>query len=139
MHKISAGKTHRLLLLVQYKSSAILKKALRVQEEMLRKYTLKLFKGQVPFCGRKWRQGNMRTITQVYLELRPQLREEWLAGGEVEGRVEESAQVEAAGRSIVGWGLGRRYKDVLYGGRLEGDGVDDPQRDWFRREIERMA
>lgn len=139
MHKISAGKTHRLLLLVQYKSSAILKKALKVQEPNLRKYTLKLFKGQVPFCGRKWRQGNMRVITQVYLELRPQLREEWLSGGEVEGRVEESGAVEAAGRSIVGWGLGRRYKDVLHGGRLEGDGEDEPSRDFFRRELERMA
>ena len=76
----------------------------------------------------------MRVITQVYLELRPQLREEWLSGGEVESRVEESGAVEIAGRSIVGWGLGRRYKDVLRGGRLEGDGEDEPSRDFFRRE-----
>lgn len=139
MHKITSSKTHRLLLLVQYKSSAILKKALKVQEPHLRKYTLKLFKGQVPFCGRKWRQGNMRVITQVYLELRPQLREEWLSGGEVEGRVEESGSVEVSGRSLVGWGLGRRYKSVINGGRLEGDSEEEPQRDFFRRELERMA
>ena len=58
----------------------------------------------------------MRVITQVYLELRPQLREEWLSGGEVEGRVEESGSVEVSGRSLVGWGLGRRYKSVINGG-----------------------
>ncbi len=139
MHKITDGKTHRLLLLVQYKSSAILRKALKVPDPMLKKYTLKLFKGQVPFCGRKWRQGNMRVITQVYLDLRPQLRDEWLSGGEIERGVEESQGVEQAGRALVGWGLGRRYKDILRGRKVGATGEEEVERDWFHRELEKMS
>lgn len=142
MHKITHRKTHRLLLMVQYKSSVILKKSLKVPQSELRKYTLKLFKGQVPFCGRKWRQGNMKVITSVYLELRPELRDEWLAGGEVERGVEESAAVEGACRAVVGWGLRRRYKNILRGKDV-GFGAEEDEaggiRDYFRKELERMA
>lgn len=142
MHKITHRKTHRLLLMVQFKSSVILKKALKVPQPELRKYTLKLFKGQVPFCGRKWRQGNMKVITSVYLELRPELRDEWLAGGEVERGVEESAAVEGACRAVVGWGLRRRYKNILRGQDI-GFGVEEDEaggvRDYFRKALERMA
>lgn len=57
MQKVCKSKAHRNLLMVQYKSSTILKKALKVPQDDLRLYTLKLFKGQVPYCGRKWRQS----------------------------------------------------------------------------------
>lgn len=57
MQKICKGKPHRNLMLVQYKSSTLLKKPLKVPQEEMRLYSLKLYKGQVPFCGRKWRQS----------------------------------------------------------------------------------
>lgn len=71
---LSKRKTHRIMLLVQYKSSvsilkyqlfipnyinpfgkAILKRILKVSHPVLELYTLKVLKSQVPYLGRKWR------------------------------------------------------------------------------------
>jgi hypothetical protein len=69
---------------------------------MLQLHVLKLIKSQVPYCGRKWRQSeqscrntefarlhnchkaNMKVITQIYMNCRPDLRDEWLTGCEIE-------------------------------------------------------
>ena len=51
LQKITRRKTHRSLLLVSYKSSNQLKKSLKVPVPMLRYYTLKLFKSQVPYLS----------------------------------------------------------------------------------------
>src|ERR1700731_3001717 len=75
---------------------------------MLQLHVLKLIKSQVPFCGRKWRQcrfdpcteippsstgaANMKVITSIYLNCRPELRDEWLTGTEVDDV--SDAQVE---------------------------------------------
>lgn len=81
MQKLSKNRSHRIWMLVQYKSSvsdiyhcegcpyflgstdwcyllskAVLKRVLRVSNPMLQLHVLKLIKSQVPFCGRKWRQ-----------------------------------------------------------------------------------
>jgi hypothetical protein len=76
MQKLSKNRSHRIWMLVQYKSSvgfglyfvsappnkilsrkqAVLKRILRVSHPMLQLHVLKLIKSQVPFCGRKWRQ-----------------------------------------------------------------------------------
>lgn len=79
---------------------AVLKRVLRVPHPMLQLHVLKLIKSQVPFCGRKWRQcegeyydylssadnltANMKVITSIYLNCRPDLRDEWLTGNEVD-------------------------------------------------------
>jgi len=73
---------------------------LRVSHPLLQLHVLKLIKSQVPFCGRKWRQcmcddfscrwytypvlANMKVITSIYLKCRPDLRDEWLTGTEVD-------------------------------------------------------
>lgn len=134
MQKICKNKAHRNLLMVQYKSSTILKKALKVPQPELRLYTLKLFKNQVPYCGRKWRQGNMRVITSVYLHCRPELRDEWLAGSDVDSEVEESLPLEQALRALTHWHNIKRYPDQM--------GTDvkilETEHDFFVRELERM-
>lgn len=56
MQKLSKGRSHRIWMLVQYKSSAVLKRVLRVNHPLLQLHVLKLIKSQVPFSGRKWRQ-----------------------------------------------------------------------------------
>lgn len=84
MQKLSKGRSHRIWMLIQYKSSvclhpfpfcnageldlncnfqAVLKRVLRVPHPMLQLHILKLIKSQVPFCGRKWRQS-MRLFKQ---------------------------------------------------------------------------
>ncbi|CAK7272019.1 Factor arrest protein 11 [Sporothrix epigloea] len=113
MQKICKNKAHRNLLLVHYKSSNILRKMLKVPQQELRLYTLKLFKNQVPYCGRKWRQSNMRVITAIYLHCRPDLRDEWLAGSDVDGEVESSLPLEQALRSLTHWYNMRQYQDKM--------------------------
>lgn len=101
LQKLTKRKTHRILLLVQYKSSAILKRTLKVPHPDLQLYALKVIKNQVQFCGRKWRQSNMKVITAIYLKCRPDLRDEWLNGTDIDGDVEESLPQEQALRSLV--------------------------------------
>ncbi|KJZ80566.1 hypothetical protein HIM_00416 [Hirsutella minnesotensis 3608] len=135
MQKICKNKAHRNLLLVQYKSSGILRKSLRIPQEELRLYTLKLFKNQVPYCGRKWRQSNMRVITAVYLHCRPELRDEWLAGSDVEAEVEGALPLEQALRSLTHWRNVRRYPDKIAADiRMA---LRDEQ-DFFTRELEKL-
>lgn len=134
MQKVCKHKAHRNLLMVQYKSSNILRKALKVPQQELRLYTLKLFKNQVPYCGRKWRQSNMRVITAVYLHCRPELRDEWLAGSDVDAEVEEALPLEQALRSLTHWFNVRRYPDRLAGDVRE---ALREEHDFFVRELEK--
>jgi hypothetical protein len=135
MQKICKNKAHRNLLLVQYKSSNILRRSLKVPQPELRLYTLKLFKNQVPYGGRKWRQSNMRVITAVYLHCRPELRDEWLAGSDVDAEVDASLPLEQALRSLTHWFNVRRYPDKI---ALEVRSALHEEQDFFSRELEKI-
>ncbi|KAL9126647.1 MAG: hypothetical protein Q9217_004337 [Psora testacea] len=146
LQKITKRKAHRALLLVQYKSSTILRKALKIPQPELRLYTLKLFKSQVPYCGRKWRQTNMRVITAIYLHCRPELRDEWLCGGDVDGVVEEAVPFEQAGRSLVHWWHLKEFRDVMEGKTRAGNGAETEdtseqpdEYNFFARELDKMG
>lgn len=143
LQKITRSKAHRILLLVQYKSSQILRRILRVPDPMLRLYVLKLFKSQVPYCGRKWRQSNMKVITAIYLHCRPELRDEWLAGmhdQSVEGEVDEALPLEWALRGLTFWWMKRVYRDVVKDAAGGGtDGIEDAEKDFFQRELDQMG
>lgn len=144
LQKITRRKAHRSLLLVSYKSSNVLKKSLRVPVDMMRYYTLKLFKTQVPYCGRKWRQSNMKIITAVWLSVSSELRDDWLSGGgggmggagpgDVDGTVEEALPLEQSLRSLTHWWNVRNYPEKM--------GVDKKlvaeEQDFFSRELEKM-
>ncbi|KAH8695124.1 transmembrane hyphal anastomosis protein Ham2/Far11 [Talaromyces proteolyticus] len=137
MQKITRDKAHRCLLLVQYKSSTILRKGLKIPDPDLRLYTLKLFKSQVPYCGRKWRQTNMRVITAIYLYCRPELRDDWLAGSDVDAEVEEALPLEQALRGLTHWWHLRQYRDVM--NIEEGASLIEEERDFFSRELDAMG
>jgi Domain of unknown function (DUF3402) len=120
-------------MLVTYKSHSYLRKALRVPQRELRLYTLKLFKSQVPYCGRKWRQTNMRVITAVYLHCRPELRDDWLLCADVDQDLEQSVAMEQSLRVLTHYYNLRHYAAQM--------GVpNDPlaEHDFFVRELERM-
>ncbi|KAH8105930.1 N1221-domain-containing protein [Cristinia sonorae] len=108
MQKLSKHRSHRIRMLVQYKSSAVLKRILKVQHPMLQLHVLKLIKSQVPFCGRKWRQSNMQVITAIYLNCRPDLRDEWLIGPEGDDQTEAQNQEHALRHLVKFYNL-RRY------------------------------
>ncbi|KAJ2902995.1 hypothetical protein MKZ38_010579 [Zalerion maritima] len=142
LQKMCKNKVHRNMLLVQYKSSNILRKALKVPQPELRLYTLKLFKNQVPYCGRKWRQSNMRVITAVYLHCRPELRDEWLAGSDVDAEVEEAVPLEQALRSLTHFFNSRRYPEKMSAKGKKGkkNVMAGPGGEWgfFVQELEKM-
>ncbi|TFK27022.1 N1221-domain-containing protein [Coprinopsis marcescibilis] len=108
MQKLSKGRSHRIWMLVQYKSSAVLKRVLRVPHPLLQLHILKLIKSQVPFCGRKWRQTNMKVITAIYLNCRPDLRDEWLTGTEPDDAGDAQTQEQAL-RYLVKFYNNKRY------------------------------
>ncbi|ROT43177.1 N1221-domain-containing protein [Sodiomyces alkalinus F11] len=138
MQKICKRKAYRSLMLVQIKSSNILRKSLKVPQPELRLYTLKLFKNQVPYCGRKWRQSNMRVITAVYLHVRPELRDEWLAGSDVDAEVDSALPLEQALRSLTHWFNVRNYPDKM----VSDDNLWTAYREeqgFFTRELEKLG
>ncbi len=94
----------------------------------------------------------MRIITAIYLHCKPSLRDEWLAGVDVEGEVGEALPGETALRSLTYWYNLRRYPEQMgmAGGGGSGEmgdgaredgracGILDEERDFFVTELEKM-
>ncbi|KAF3102117.1 Factor arrest protein 11 [Orbilia oligospora] len=137
MQKVCKGKPHRNLMLVQYKSSTILRKPLKVPQDEMRLYTLKLFKGQVPFCGRKWRQSNMRVITSIYLYCRPELRDDWLAASDIDIEVEEAMPQEQALRGLIHFYNLQHYPQPMTLMGFDPNLLAE-ERNFFTRELEKI-
>lgn len=135
LQKCCKNKAHRTLMLITYKSATHLKKSLKVPQPTLRLYTLKLFKNQVPYCGRKWRQSNMRVITAVYLHVAPNLRDDWLCSSDVDGDVEQAVPLELSLRSLTHWFHVRRWPGVM--GVEKGMLRED--REFFARELANLG
>ncbi|BFZ55106.1 Factor arrest protein 11 [Savitreella phatthalungensis] len=56
-----------------------LKRCLQLPDSRLNLASLQLYKLMMPFTPRKWRQSNMKIITQIYLCCPTYLRDDWLA------------------------------------------------------------
>ncbi|KAF8937041.1 hypothetical protein EDD21DRAFT_373934 [Dissophora ornata] len=117
LQKLTKHKTHRILLLVQYKSSAILKRLLKINHPGLQKYVYKALKSQVPFLGRKWRSSHMKVITGIYIYCRSNLRDDWISGADVEKDLEDALPAEQQLRNMI-----RHYHDRMHPNAL----VPDP-------------
>ncbi|KAK6910328.1 hypothetical protein I203_104360 [Kwoniella mangroviensis CBS 8507] len=113
LQKITKHRSHRTYMLTTYKSSQILKRMLKVNHPMLQLQILKLIKSQMPWCGRKWRQTNMKVITSIYLNCRPELRDDWLAGTDQDNELEDALPQEYALRSLVQFYNKRHYSAHL--------------------------
>ncbi|KAL1919340.1 uncharacterized protein VTP21DRAFT_2033 [Calcarisporiella thermophila] len=73
LQKLTKRKTNRILHLMEFKASVILKRILKVSQPMLELYTLKVLRSLVPYLGRKWRQNNMKVITAIFMRCKPEL------------------------------------------------------------------
>ncbi|OBZ89007.1 Striatin-interacting protein 1 [Choanephora cucurbitarum] len=113
LQMITKRKTHRILLLVQYKSSAILKRLLKVGHPTMDLYVLKNLKNQVPFMGRKWRSNNMKTISAIYATCLTYLNDEWLSLQEGLNHTEEGAAKEISLRALTRLYIGQHYLPQL--------------------------
>ncbi|KAI8100081.1 uncharacterized protein BX664DRAFT_33163 [Halteromyces radiatus] len=78
LQMLSRDKVHRIMLLVQYKSSAIFKRVLKISHPVVELYALKNLKNQIPYLGRKWRSSNMKIISSIYFRCPPDFRDDWL-------------------------------------------------------------
>ncbi|KAF9198219.1 Factor arrest protein 11 [Haplosporangium sp. Z 27] len=116
LQKLTKNKTHRTLLLVQYKSSAILKRLLKINHPDLQKYVYKALKSQVPFLGRKWRSSHMKVITGIYIYCRSNLRDDWISGADVEKDLEDALPAEQQLRNMI-----RHYHDRVHPNALVSD------------------
>ncbi|OCF42790.1 hypothetical protein I317_03392 [Kwoniella heveanensis CBS 569] len=113
LQKMTKHRSHRTYMMTTYKSSQILKRMLRVNHPMLQLQVLKLIKSQMPWCGRKWRQTNMKIITSIYLNCRPELRDDWLAGTDLDAELDDALPQEYALRSLVQFYNKRHYSAHL--------------------------
>ena len=84
----------------------------------------------------------MRVITAIYLHCRPELRDEWLCGGDVDGVVEEAVPLEQAGRGLVHWWHLKNYRAAMEGNTKGANGEErkeDEEMGFFERELEKMG
>ncbi|ORX54162.1 N1221-domain-containing protein [Piromyces finnis] len=98
---ITKRKMHRILALVQWKTSAVLKRILRVNHIGIQLYVLKLLKSQIPFLGKKWKSSNMRIITAIYLNLRPDIEDNYLCNDNNEVDVDDALYQEQQLRNLI--------------------------------------
>ncbi|RCI04110.1 Factor arrest protein 11 [Rhizopus stolonifer] len=109
LQMLTKRKTHRISLLVQYKSSAILKRLLKVGHPVMDLYVLKNLKNQIPLMGRKWRSTNMKTISSIYAHCLTCLSDDWLSSPEGSMDSEEGATKEINLRMLTRLYNGHRY------------------------------
>ncbi|ODV90303.1 hypothetical protein CANCADRAFT_56851 [Tortispora caseinolytica NRRL Y-17796] len=81
MHKLIKQKAFRLVRFASSRTDHTLSLShyLFVDHPDLRKYALKIFKAEMAFHGRKWRQHNMSIISDIYVNSDFKLGEPWLA------------------------------------------------------------
>lgn len=120
LHKLTKDKLHRTLMLVQWKSSAVLKRVCKVNHHGLHLYALKVLRSQIPYLGKKWKSSNMRLITNIYIHLRPDLKNEWLYE-DAEVDVEEASLHEQMLRNIVSSYHQRAFPAVAHKDSSSGD------------------
>lgn len=76
----------------------------------------------------------MKVITGIYLHCRPELRDDWLAGSDIDAEVEDALPQEQAIRALTHFYNVQRYPQSM--------GADeemlDEERDFFVRELEKM-
>lgn len=135
--KVVKKKVHRNFLLVQAKTWLHLRRPMRISHDLLQLYCLKLYKGQVPLCSRKWRMSNMKVITQIYMLCRPELREDWIAGTEIDTDLKEAKQHENAIRALILHYNMRRYPDQMESLGFHQDEESDDDDDFFETELGR--
>ncbi|VUZ47755.1 unnamed protein product [Hymenolepis diminuta] len=117
LNMLTKWKHSRTLMLVVFKSSPILKRALRVRHAMLQLYVLKLLKLQSRYFGRQWRKNNMSVMSAIYQKVRHRLTDDWAYGNEIDTRPWDSQVEESTLRSSIDQFHQRRY----YSDCLEAD------------------
>ncbi|XP_065181114.1 striatin-interacting protein 1-like [Sycon ciliatum] len=118
LQKLVKWKHSRTMMLVVFKSSPILKRAMKVKHPLMQLYILKLLKLQARYLGKIWRKSNMKVLASIYHRVRHRLNDDWAFGNDLEARPWDFQAVEVAMRHRVELFNGRRYN--------EGPSEEDP-------------
>lgn len=91
---------------------------------------LKTLKKLVPYQGRKWKSINMDLISQIYLNLKLSLKDNWLSGKDLETDFNNSYDQEIALRALIQFYNMRKYPNQMeqIGYKLTND-IDIPMLD----------
>ncbi|KAI8876362.1 hypothetical protein K501DRAFT_52946 [Backusella circina FSU 941] len=143
LQMLTKNKSHRIMMLVHYKSSVILKHILKISHTEMEYYALKLLKSQVPYLGKKWKSVNMKVISAIYLRCYTSLKDDWISGPELNGDSEESKIQEMNIRILTRLYIGEHYlPDLLPTSDTEPSPVDelDPvfmenYEEWLDKEV----
>lgn len=74
---------------------------------------LKIFKKLAPYQGRKWRTLNIDIVSQIYLNLKLSLKDNWLSGKDLESDFNNSFDQEIALRSLLQFYNVRNYPQQM--------------------------
>jgi Domain of unknown function (DUF3402). len=106
--------TQRIFTINDLKLSELYKMILmNYDNEALTKPILKTLKKLIPYQGRKWKSTNMDLISQIYLNLKLSLKDNWLTGKDLESDINNSYDQEIALRALLQFYNLRRYKDEM--------------------------
>ncbi|KAI0216351.1 Factor arrest protein 11 [Massospora cicadina] len=109
LHKLTKQRLARIMVLMQFKSTIILKRGLRVPHPLLHKYIYKILRSQAPYLGRKWRQNNMKIVSAIYFQHCAGLKEGWALNDPVELNPEHQAM---ALRELISYYHTSRYSSI---------------------------
>lgn len=139
LRKIIKKKTQRIIIVAELPSET-LRKALSIYHKELWRIILDIFKEQVPYNGRKWKYNNMDLVSAIYLHCKAKLRDDWLAGIDVSGEVDDAYAQEAATRALTTFY--NNYNYSLYGSHnavSEGESSESTSQDFFARELSALS
>ncbi|KNC87874.1 hypothetical protein SARC_00008 [Sphaeroforma arctica JP610] len=77
IQKLTKNKADRVRLLVQFKAHSVFRTLIRIDNEAINIYALKVLKSMLTYLPRKWRNSNMLVVTGIYLRLGSTLKDHW--------------------------------------------------------------
>ncbi|XP_063782797.1 striatin-interacting protein 2 [Pseudophryne corroboree] len=110
LNKLTKWKHSRTMMLVVFKSSPILKRALKVKHAMMQLYVLRLLKLQTKYLGRQWRKSNMKTMSAIYQMVRHRMNDDWAYGNDIDARPWDFQGEECTLRGNIECFNSRRYE-----------------------------
>ncbi|EDV25365.1 uncharacterized protein TRIADDRAFT_23499, partial [Trichoplax adhaerens] len=112
LQKLTKWRPSRIMMLVVFKSAPILKRALKLKEETLQLYLLKLIKPQTRYLGRNWRKSNMKIVSMIYQRVRHHLNDDWAYGVDQDSQPWDYQVEESDLRAQIERFNNRRYSDL---------------------------
>lgn len=113
LNKIVKWKHSRVMMLVVFKSTPTLMKALNIRQPLFQVNVLKLLKMQLKFMGRPWKKSNMKLISAIYQKVRHRLTDDWAYSNDNEAKPWNFQSEEFALQSSIHKFHQRRYQNIL--------------------------